>query len=277
MLPPRLPFRILACALAAAFLSACAPTSSQGTAPAAAVPGLHGDPQRFRAAFSDAGVAWVVDGQACVARAPGYRVTCPKLPPASDVAWQGETAWALLPGPGLAVTLDLAPRSVVAGAAAALSSTRIYRRDGSTLSYDGEPGRGIAGRPQSAVTGGDGQDYVWLAGQVRRVSDGVVTERQARSFLYPTPAGAATAWLPTAADRFGEYRLTGSALEHFTAGQVVARVPHGAGRVGLVQGEVVTVSPAGELRRFAADLRPLLRLPAAGHSVLAAAPHVRVP
>ena len=148
---------------------------------------------------------------------------------------------------------------------------------GGTVSVDGEPGRGIAGRPQSAVTGGDGQDYVWLAGQVRRVSDGVVTERQARSFLYPTPAGAATAWLPTAADRFGEYRLTGSALEHFAAGQVVARVPHGAGRVGLVQGEVVTVSPAGELRRFAADLRPLLRLPAAGHSVLAAAPHVRVP
>lgn len=272
-----LPLTLLACALVICALVACAPTTAQPVTPAPGVSGLHGDPQRFRAAFSEAGVAWVTDGRACVARAPAYRVSCPNLPPASDVAWQGETAWALLPGPGLAVTLDLAPRSVVAGAVAALSSTRIYHRDGSTLTYDREPGRGVAGRPQSAVTGGDGQDYVWLAGQLRRVSDGAVVEQQARPFLYATPAGAATAWLPTAADPFGEYRLTGSALEHFAAGQVVARVPHGVGRVGLVRDEVVTVSPAGEIRRFSAELRPLLRVPGAGERVLAVAPHVRVP
>ena len=76
-----------------------------------------------------AGVAWVVDGQACVARAPGYRVTCPKLPPASDVAWQGETAWALLPGPGLAVTLDLAPGLTIDGTGTPPMSETMPTRD----------------------------------------------------------------------------------------------------------------------------------------------------
>lgn len=82
-------------------------------------------------------------------------------------------------------------------------------------------------------------------------------DRAAQPFLYATPSGAASAALPTASDGLSLYRLTGSTLERFSAGQVVARVSHGPGQVGLVRGEVVTVDAAGRVRRFTLQLEPL--------------------
>ena len=251
---PRRFFRLPAFALLGAALLACAP------APSAVREGEVGGVSAaggVRAAFSDDGVAWVVGGRACVARVPGFRPDCPRLSPASDVSWQGGDAWAALPGPGLVVTLDRAPRTVSAGAVRLLTSARIYREDGSALTYGGEAGRGVAGEPQAAVTGGDGREYVVLGRELRRVDDGAVLDRAAQPFLYATPTGAASAALPTASDGQSLYRLTGSALERFSAGQVVARVPHGPGQVGRVRGEVVTVDASGRVRRFTPALEPL--------------------
>ncbi|MGX9686338.1 hypothetical protein ACTQ9L_04235 [Deinococcus wulumuqiensis] len=256
---PRRFFRLPALALLGAALLACAPAPTavrEGEVGVSAAGGV-------QAAFSDDGVAWVVGGRACVARVPGFRAECPRLAPASGmahvsgVAWQGGDAWAALPGPGLVVTLDRAPRTVSAGAVRLLSSARIYREDGSTLTYGGERGRGVAGEPQAAVTGGDGREYVVLGRELRRVDDGAVLDRAAQPFLYATPIGAASAALPTASDGLSLYRLTGSALERFSAGQVVARVPHGPGQVGLVRGEVVTVDASGRVRRFSLALEAL--------------------
>ena len=83
-------------------LTACAPSM---TAPARAPVGL-------RAAFSEAGVAWVSGGRACVARAPSFQPSCPALPPAVDVAWHGGQAWAGVPSLAAVVTLDGAPGSL---------------------------------------------------------------------------------------------------------------------------------------------------------------------
>lgn len=210
----------------------------------------------FRAAFSDAGVAWVAQGRACVARAPGYRPQCPRLGPVADVAWQGGDAWAAVPGAGLAVTLDRAPRSLSVGAVVALSAQRLYREDGSALTYAGEAAPGVAGAPSAAVTGGDGAEYVVLAGRLRRVTGGADLGA-AGPYLFATRVGAATSALPSAEDAAGRYQLTGTALERVLAGAVVARVPHGLGRVGLVGAEVVTVGPEGRLRRFTPALQEL--------------------
>ena len=257
---PRRLLRLPVLALLGASLLACAPAPSAGRgseagSTASATGGV-------RAAFSDDGVAWVSGGRACVARVPSFQPSCPRLAPASDVGWQqsggqGADAWAALPGPGLVVTLDRAPRTVSAGAVRLLTSARIYREDGSALTYGGEAGRGVAGEPQAAVTGGDGREYVVLGRELRRVDDGAVLDRAAQPFLYATPTGAASAALPTASDGQSLYRLTGSALERFSAGQVVARVPHGPGQVGRVRGEVVTVDASGRVRRFTPALEPL--------------------
>ena len=229
-----------------ALLPACAPAYTAPTRDAA-----------FRAAFSGAGVAWVSGGQACVARVPDYRPVCPRLGRAVDVAWNGGDAWAAVPGAGLAVTLDRAARSVPAGAVAALSNTLIYRQDGSALSYEGVAAGQVAGGPSAAVTGGDGADYVVLAGQLRRGS--AVVEAAAQPYLYATARGAATAAVPTAVGGDGDtYRLQGGQLERTDAsGRVTARTPHGPGRVGVVGQDVVTVSAAGEIRRYTQSLTPL--------------------
>ncbi|SEJ22920.1 hypothetical protein SAMN04488058_10549 [Deinococcus reticulitermitis] len=237
----------------ALLLSACAPrVSSTATGPAAGPLGEAG----FRAAFSDFGVAWVSGARACVARAPGYRPQCPRLGPAVDVAWSGGDAWAAVPGAGLAVTLDRAPRSLSVGAVVALSAQRLYREDGSALTYAGEAAAGVAGAPGAAVTGGDGAEYVVLAGRLRRVADRADLG-SAQPYLFATPDGAKTANLPSAEDAAGRYQLSGTALERVLAGVVVARVPHGPGRVGQVGAEVVTVSPAGAVRRFTPALQEL--------------------
>lgn len=234
-----------------ALLPACAPAYTAPTGDAA-----------FRAAFSAAGVAWVSGSRACVARVPDYLPVCPRLGTAVDVAWNGGDAWAAVPGTGLVVTLDRAARSVPAGATAALSSALIYRQDGSTLSYAGEAAGGVAGGPGAAVTGGDGAEYVVLAGQLRR--GGAVVEAAAGPYLYATATGAATAAVPTAAPGTGTlgagdtYRLQDGQLERRDAsGRVTARTPHGPGRVGVVGEDIVTVSAAGEIRRFTLALAPL--------------------
>lgn len=234
-------------------LASCAPRLSADPAPA------------FRAAFSDYGAAWVSGGQACVARAPEFRVVCPRVGRAVDVAWNGTEAWAAVPGAGLLVTLDRQPRTLPVGAVVALSAQRIYREDGSTLTYSGGSGAQVAGTPSRVVTGGDGEDYVLLAGVVRRLSDSALVgsavvqpaDRDGDD-LIATPTGVRRVGVPTAVSSVSEYRLSGGLLERLDlAGQVLAQRPHGPGRVGLVGEEVVTVSAAGEVRRFTADLTPI--------------------
>lgn len=244
--------RPLLSALCVLSLASCAPsiTASQGWQP-------------FRAAFSDLGVAWVAGGRACVARAPSFNVSCPNLPAASDVAWNGGDAWAAVPGLGVVVTLDRAARSVSVGRVAALSSTRAYREDGSAVNYAGEAMRGVLGTPSSAITGPSGEDYVLQAGKLLRVSDGMTVERAEANavderFLVSTPTGVALSTVPAAFTAFaGQYRLTGGQLQRLdSAGRVLGSVPHGPGRVGLVGQDVVTVSPEGHVRVYGLDLLP---------------------
>jgi hypothetical protein len=175
------------------------------------------------------------------------------------VSWNGGDAWAAVPAAGVLVTLDRAARSVTAGRVVALSSTRAYREDGSAVTFAGAAATGVAGAPSAALTGGDGQDYVLLAGTLRRVEDGVVVDRAPQPFLRVTPTGVTTANTPGVVTLSGTYRLTGTALERVAAGRVLASVPHGPGRVGMVGADVVTVSPGGAVRVFNVDLRPLNR------------------
>ncbi|EYB67305.1 hypothetical protein DEIPH_ctg044orf0015 [Deinococcus phoenicis] len=201
-------------------------------------------------------------GRACVARAPSYRPSCPALPGgAVAVAWNGGDAWAALPGAGLLVTLDRAARSVPVGRVVALSDTRAYREDGSAVTFGGEAAAvGVAGAPSAVVTGGDGQDYVILAGVLRRVADGLVIETAPEPLLQATPTGARSTSLPGVVTPAGTYRLTGTALQRLDlSGRVLASVPHGPGRVGVVGADVVTVSPGGAVRVFGTDLRPVMR------------------
>jgi hypothetical protein len=230
-------------------LAACAPATT------ARAPGP------FSAAFAPEGVAWVDAGTACVARAPSYRPVCPRLPGAAvAVAWNGGDAWAALPGAGLLLTLDRAARSVSVGRVVALSATRAYREDGSAVTYGGGPAVGVAGAPSAAITGGDGEDYVLLVGALRRVADGRVIETRAQPLLEATPGGARSVSLPGVVTPSGSYRLTGTALQRLdAAGRVLTGVPHGPGRVGVVGGDLVTVSPGGAIRVFGADLQPVRR------------------
>ncbi|GAA5446461.1 hypothetical protein [Deinococcus depolymerans] len=226
-------------------LAGCAPTTLSALPPEAAL----------RAAFSDQGVAWVSSGRACVARAPGFRASCPSLPPAVDVAWNGTDAWAGVPGLGVIVTLDGAARTLSVGRVAALSAGRVFREDGSAVTFAGEPARGVPGRPSAAVTGRDA-DFVLLdGGEVRRVADGAVLARGA-AFLSLTPDGVVGSAQPQLVTPEGTYRLTGGHLERLDAtGRVVASTPHGPGRVGRVGPQLVTVDAAGTVRVFGMDLR----------------------
>lgn len=173
-----------------------------------------------------------------------------------DVGWNGGDAWAAVPGLGAVITLDRAAQTVAVGRVVALSSTRAYREDGTAVTYAGAAARGVIGAPAAALTGGDGQDYVLLGGQLLRVGDGVVLERGAGPYLQRTPTGAKSADVPGTVSDFGSYRLVNGELQRLdAAGGVVGRVPHGPGRIGLVGGDVVTVSPQGQVRVFGLDLR----------------------
>lgn len=243
----------LLCLLSAGLLPlmSCAPAAT-GQAPES--PGASPRPaaaSAFRAAFSEQGVAWVSGGQACVARAPSFRASCPRLPAAVDVAWQGGEAWAAVPGISAVVTLDGAPRSVPVGRVVALSATRIYREDGSALTYAGAPARGVVGAPTAAATDGQGEDYVLLAGALRRVSDGRVLDRVAGPSLVALPSGARSQEAPEVVDEFGAFRLSNGRLEALDAlGQVRRAVPHGPGLVGRAGQWVVTITPGGTVRLF---------------------------
>ncbi|PTA67305.1 hypothetical protein [Deinococcus arcticus] len=208
----------------------------------------------FRAAFSELGVAWVSGGRACVARAPSFQPVCPRLSGAVDVAWAQGDAWAALPGQGLLVTLDRAPRTVNVGRVVALSATRAYREDGSAVDYTGQRVPGVRGAPQAALTGPQGEDYALLHSRV--VRPGQEGGQGPAAFLAPTPTGVVGAAHPQVQTPTGTYRLTGQALVRLdAAGQVRAQVPHSEGRLGLVGTELVTVSPGGQLRRFGPDLQ----------------------
>ncbi|WP_102125164.1 hypothetical protein [Deinococcus planocerae] len=249
--------RLLLSAFGLLPLVACAPTTARVTNPNTTFGPVTATPI-FDAAFGVEGVAWVDGGRACVARAPSYRVVCPPLPPVVAVAWNGGDAWAGVPAAGVVVTLDRAARSVAAGRVVALSNTRAYREDGSAVTFAGAAAPGVAGAPTAALTGGDGQDYVLLAGTLRRVDDGVILDRAPLPFLRLTPRGVTTANTPGVVTLSGSYRLTGAALERVDiSGRVLASVPHGPGRVGVVGADVVTVSPGGRVRVFDGSLRPL--------------------
>lgn len=239
-------------------LTACAPAPAQRPVQSPTDPAVVAAPAEpgFRAAFGPQGVAWVSGGQACVARAPSYRASCPRLPPAVDVAWNGGDAWAAVPGLGAVITLDRAAQTVAVGRVVALSASRAYREDGTAVTYAGAATRGVIGAPTAALTGGDGQDYVLLGGRLLRVADGAVLGSAAGPYLQPTPTGVRSAEVPGVSGDFGRYRLNNGALERLDpAGGVLARVPHGPGRVGLVGSDVVTVSPGGQVRVFGTDLR----------------------
>ncbi|MFD1731097.1 hypothetical protein ACFSC4_08465 [Deinococcus malanensis] len=210
----------------------------------------------FRAAFSNDGVVWVRGGQACVARAPSFRTVCPRLPAVTDVAWNNGEAWAAVPSVDAVVTLDGAPRSVPVGRVVTLSSGRVYREDGSAVTFAGTAARGVAGAPTQAVTDGQGEEFVVLSDALRRVSDGAVLERAAGPYLVALPSGARTQEAPETVGQFGSYRLANGRLEALDAlGQVRHAVTHGPGRVGVVGQWVVTVSPAGTLRLFDSQLQ----------------------
>ncbi|CAM3702803.1 hypothetical protein [Deinococcus frigens] len=247
--------RFLTLSLGLLPLVACAPAPTQPQPtrpPPVATPADPG----FRAAFSREGVAWVASGRACVARAPSYRVSCPKLPPAVDVGWNGGDAWAAIPGLGAVITLDRAAQTVAVGRVVALSGTRAYREDGTAVNYAGVAVRGVIGAPSAAITGGGGQDYVLLGGKLIRVTDGAVLESGAGVYLRATPSGARSADVPGVMADFGSYRLANGTLERLdAAGGVVGRAAHGPGGVGLVGSDVVTVSPLGQIRVFGMDLR----------------------
>lgn len=224
-------------------VSACAPAVT--VAPGGAL----------RAAFSDAGVTWVLEGRACVARAPSFRAVCPALPPVVDVAWNAGLAWAGVPSLGAVVTLDSAPRSVDVGRVAAMSAGRVYRENGSAVDYAGGAAVGTLGFPGAALTGGDGQEYVLRAGRVVRVADGWVQPGGGFTLLNWLPDGAQGGLRPEVRTEGVTYRLTGTHLERVeVTGIVRMSVPHGPGRLGLVGDRVVTVSAGGEVRVFAPDL-----------------------
>jgi hypothetical protein len=247
--------------LAAGLLSACAPSQ---TARQAASSSAQNAALPFQADFTDAGVTWVANGQAYVARAPSLRPQLSPLPtPAVSAAWVGTVAWGALPGPGLIVTLDGAPETQNVGRAARLTHTRIYRQDGTAQNYGGGEAGGVLGFPDAAITGGDSAEYVRVGRDLYQPGAGASSPATliasgAQPYLYALPRrGVATANVPTVQTDSGSlYRLSGSALERLDGtGRVLASVPHGPGLIGVVGGRVVTLSAAGQIRVFLVDLR----------------------
>ncbi|WP_425145953.1 hypothetical protein [Deinococcus sp.] len=240
-------------------LCACAPALQRST------------PAAFQASFSPAGVIWLDGGQVTLARYPAFQQTGVKLPaPAAAVAWQpgsdgSSMPWAALTSAGLLLSADGRPVSVAVGRVVALSSTRVYREDGSATGYDGSLAAGLLGAPDAVVTGGDGLDYALQGSKLYRLDSGGPTllTSAALPVLYATPGngeygGVGTANAPTVTTATGRYTLTGSALERRdAAGVLLASVPHGAGLVGTVGTLIVTVEPGGRLKVFGPDLRAL--------------------
>lgn len=241
--------------LTALALPGCAPAATTG-----------GDASRLQASFSDQGVLWTEGGRVTLARAPAYQRVTVRVPAGvTAVGWQTvdrvSTPWVALGGLGLLLTADGRPVTVQAGRVVALSSTRAYRQDGSTVGYDGSGGGpGLLGTPDAVVTGGDGLDYAVQEGKLYRLDSGGQTllSSAAMPYLYADPSGAGTANAPTLSTLDGRYTLTGTALERRDAsGRLLASVPHPAGLLGVVGGVIVTLQPGGLLRFFAPELREL--------------------
>ncbi|GGJ73426.1 hypothetical protein [Deinococcus aquiradiocola] len=245
---------------AALLLAGCTPTVSPAR-PSTVRPGA----PALQASFSESGVLWLEGGRVTLARAPAYRrVSVPLQAQATAVGWQTanrtDTPWVALGAVGVLVTADARPVVLQAGRVVALTATRAYREDGSTVSYDGTPGAGLLGTPDATVTGGDGLEYATQAGKLYRVDSGGQTllSTAALPYLYATPGGAATSNAPTAVTASGSYTLTGTALERRdAAGVLLASVPHPPGVVGAVGPLIVTLQPGGTLRFFAPELREL--------------------
>jgi hypothetical protein len=246
---------------AALLLSACAPAAVRST-----------QEPPFQASFSESGVLWLEKGAVTLARAPGFHKVVVNLPQAATaVGWQQTDTvsipWVALGNLGLIVTADARPVSVQVGRAALLSKTRVYRQDGTTVGYDGSgAGSGLLGEPDAVVTGGDGLEYAVQGGKLYRLggdsqlpnSGQLLLSSAARPLLYATPSGAETANVPTAVTLAGRYQLTGTALERRdAAGVLVSSLPHPAGLIGVVGGEIVTLQPGGRLRFFGPELREL--------------------
>ncbi|AWN23299.1 hypothetical protein DKM44_08705 [Deinococcus irradiatisoli] len=246
-------------ALILTLLVACAPAPT-GRAPVSASPA---PALPFQADFSDAGVTWVAGGKAYVARAPNLRPLLSPLPtPAVAAAWVGNVAWGALPGPGIIVTLDGPPETRVVGRVIRLSRQRLYLQDGSVLTYTGTPAGSVPGTPDMVLTGGDGEDYALVGGELYRPGQPPTRLTPARlpagsGFLYRLPGrGAAVAERPSVQTDQGLYQLSGRALERLgSGGEVIASLPHGPGLIGEVGGRLVTLSAEGQLRVFTPDLR----------------------
>ncbi|ULH15321.1 hypothetical protein MF271_15455 [Deinococcus sp. KNUC1210] len=253
---------------ASLLLGACAPVMQGDTSvQRAPKPAL-------QASFSPAGVIWLEGGQVWLARSPGFQKVNLRLPgPASAVAWQAVTndftPWAALTAAGLIVTADARPVSVPVGRVVAMSSSRVYREDGSAVGFDGSAAAvgsaGLLGAPDTVLTGSDGLDYALQGSRLYRVDGSAaptLLTTGAAPFLYAAAAGefggVGTANAPTLVTSTGRYVLTGAALERRdAAGALLASVPHGAGVLGAVGSLIVTVQPGGKLRVFAPELREL--------------------
>lgn len=204
---------------------------------------------QVQAAFSDGGAVWSDGRQACVARVPQLRPVCPRWPAATGaVAWNEGRAWAALPSLGQVVTVDGAAETLPAGRVVAMSSTRIYREDGSALSYSAAEMPGTLGRPTQVLTGGDGRDYALVAGRLWQVDSchaGALAEGSGR-FLLAVPGGAEVTQVPTLAGRLGRLELRGSQV--FRAGDPsAAALPGPAQAFGMIGNETyVLLGGAGQ-------------------------------
>lgn len=249
-----------------ALLTACAPavTDTRPTTNGAAVtsgPAITAN--LVTAAFSDRGAVWVLDGAVFLARAPGFRPERVPVPGrAVDVAWNGGEAWVALPASGWVQRLTGEPRVVQAGRVVAITDTRIYREDGSAVTYAGVPTGGLVGAPSAVVTGGDGFDYALQSGRLLRVgTSAVVLDAAARGpFLAATSSGAVSTLFPTVSGANATYRIANGRLERLDAANVVrASLPHEPGVVGIVAEFVVTIAESGRLRVFRYDLSEVSR------------------
>ncbi len=234
-------------------LTACAPTRTSGVQPPAS-------PAPLQAAFSDAGVLWSVNGRAFIARTPAFQPQAVGLPaPAGAVAWQGAglaaVPWVALPAYGLIVTASGAPQTQQVGRVSAMSARAVYRADGSAVSYGGTSTTGLPGAPGAVITGGDGEDYGVVAGDLYRVGTILPLDRATGPVLFATPSGAATANVPTLVTAQGTYRLVGGELV-FTdpVGVVRARVKQAGDALGLVAGRVAVLEAGGRLGFYNPDL-----------------------
>ncbi len=224
-------------ALPALLLAACAPAASPRTLAVSPAPAV-------QAAFSDEGVVWSDGKVACAARAPQFLPVCPPWPaPTGSVAWNGGQPWAALPALGQVVTVDGPAQTVLAGRVAALSAMRIYREDGSALTYSGVPAGSVPGQPSAAVTGGDGQDYVWLAGQLLPTNHPGQGRPAGGPFLWATPAGAESGPFPSALTRRGRLELRG---DQVFLGAERQPLPAPALALGTVQGRPYVLTRSGD-------------------------------